>query len=298
MRRLCFSLLIFLSFLILSTSLSIGDSIEYLYDDSGRLIKVTNPETNMRVLYQYDEVGNLISISSETSVAQSLPPTLEGIDPDILLIGTNNYVTITGHNLLTTNSVASDNPNIIIKDIAAINTRINATLSIASAATSGQSVLTVTTSNGSTNIPVNLYGVNVTPPAISIFTTGSSNSGDVSASLIPSAPHDFRAAIKNNNPDIISLQPTVIMPGGGSANFTIHALKQGTGIIEIGNAQTPVYVLEGGNISLMTSPVCVTIDTIPAGLLIGSASNPVSVQWLSISNAIVISAPVCIQISN
>lgn len=129
-----FLTIIFISIfqIIISSPLSFGDSVDYLYDDAGRLARVT--KGNERLLYQYDEVGNLLSISRENSAPKASPPVLSGIDPDIFLIGSTFNVMITGQNLLTTSSVTTDNPNVTVKFIAALNTKVNIVLSVASTA--------------------------------------------------------------------------------------------------------------------------------------------------------------------
>ncbi len=149
------SILFLLCISVILPSFAIADEVNYLYDDTGRVVRVL--KGTERLLYQYDEVGNLLSISEETSTPQALPPVLQGIDPDIFLIGSNYYVTLTGQNLLTTTSITSDNPNITIKNIAAIDTKIHALLNVASSAFPGQANITVTTSYGSASIAINLY---------------------------------------------------------------------------------------------------------------------------------------------
>jgi len=113
-----------MALLFLLPSTVSGDNAEYFYDDIGRRIRVING--NERALYQYDEVGNLLAISKEDSPTQSLPPVITGINPDIFIVGSAHYVTITGRNLLTTSSVTSDHPDITIRNIVAIDSKIRA----------------------------------------------------------------------------------------------------------------------------------------------------------------------------
>ncbi|MBI4654125.1 MAG: hypothetical protein HY752_03930 [Nitrospirae bacterium] len=322
-----FLLLIF----IISPSISIAGSVDYFYDDSGRLVTVTDTTNNTRLLYQYDEVGNLLSIYKETSDPQALPPAIYSIDPDIFLIGETYNVVITGENFLTTSSVTSDNPNITIKFIAAIDTKISAILSIADTASPGQANITVTTSYGSASIPINLYGVNIAPNEISLF-PGSNVS--LSVSLTPSAPEDVEVKINNNNPDIIETPPSATIPAGGNVAFTVTAVKGGAGTINIGNAEAIVYVIGGDEDSrgalIEAKPVSVSIGNVPSGTVISSmpvsvnigyvpegtvissnpvsvnigyipegsiiSSSPVSVQWLEIANGIIVSQQVSIDI--
>jgi YD repeat-containing protein len=304
---------------------STGDSVEYFYDDSGRLVRVV--KGTERILYQYDEVGNLISISKEDSTPQELPPVLQGIDPDIFLIGGNYNVIITGQNLLTTSSVTTDNPNITVKFITAIDTKINAVLSISNTASPGSANLTVTTSYGSASMAINLYKAKIVPEAISLFPVSTAS---LSVSLTPSASKDLKVAVINKNPEIIDTQSYAVIPAGGSGNFTVKAIKEGTGTIEVGSTEATVFVVgEGGlidaapvsvliipvpdNALIYSSPVSVHIGGVYIGevlslsngvsiawpvIMNSSTSLPVSVKWTVVQGAITVSMPVCVKIEN
>ena len=294
---------------VLLISPAFADEVNYFYDDSGRLVTVTNTANNTRALYQYDEVGNLIAIFNETSIPQALPPVLQGIEPDIFLIGGTYNVIITGQNLLTTNSVTSDNPDITIKFIAAIDSKIIVVLSIANIASPGQANITVTTSYGSASMTINLYKANITPAAISLFPA---NSASLSVSLTPSAPKDVTVTITNKNPDIVNTPYSVTIPAGGSGSFTVDALKDGTGIVGIGNAEATVFVV--GNDSLIASaPVSVLFGSVPDSTVLHSSpvtvtfsgavadgtvlsSMPVSILWDIASGGTVVSLPVGVEI--
>lgn len=307
-----FKLLILLCVFALLPSLSAGDSIEYLYDANGRLIKA-NKADNTRVLYQYDEVGNLIGIYKETSASQPLPPVLSGINPDIFLIGESYNVVITGQNLLTTTSVTSDNPDVMINFTAAIDSKVIAVLSIADSASAGQANITVTTSYGSASMTINLYVANITPEEISLFP---GSTATMAVSLNPSASRDVTVEVNNKTPDIIDTPSSVTIPVGGSGDFTVKALKGGTGTINIGNAEAIVYVIGGDDDSrgaiIESAPVSVSIGDVPSDTVISSmpvsvnigyisegsiiSSSPVSVQWLEIANGITISQQVSVEI--
>jgi len=273
-------------------SLSTGDSVDYFYDDNGRLVKATK-SSNLRILYQYDEVGNLISIIKETNTPQALPPVLQGIDPDIFLIGTNYYVIITGQNLLTTSSVTSDNPSIIVNFITAIDTKILATFFISNNVSPGQANITVTTSYGFASMSINLYQANILPPKeISLFP---SNTATMSVNLIPSAPNDLNVAIINKNPDIVYTQSSLTIPSGGSADFTVNALKGGAGVITIGNSEANIYVIERGIVA--SNPVSVSMGSVPNNTLINSSPVSVMIDTLP-DGSFIFSKPVCVMIES
>ena len=265
-------ILISLHIFLLTPSLLFADSVEYLYDDLGRLVRVTKPD-NTRVLYYYDEVGNLLSITKETSTPQALPPMVQGIDPDIFLVGGAYNIAITGQNLFTTSSIATDNPDISVKLTAAIDTKIVAVLSISSGASSGQANLTVTTTYGSASMTINLYKLAIMPEVMGLFPGKTSS---FSVSLTPSAPEDLKVAVINNNPDIIETQSSVTIPAGASAGLTVKALKGGGGTINIGGTEAMVYVFEDG--ALMNAmPVSVYIEESKSVSGAATTSLPVSV---------------------
>jgi YD repeat-containing protein len=243
-----------LSILLVNASPASSDQINYSYDDAGRLIKVQNDSES--VLYQYDEVGNLLSIIKENSTGQALAPVLQNIDPDIFVIGQDYYVTLTGQNLLTTSGMTSDNPGVTVKFVAALDSMITATLSLAAGTSPGPANLTVTTSYGSATMPINLYKVNMTPTALLLF-LGSSPT--MTVSLTPSSPKDVTAEIDDQNPDIINAQPSVTIPAGTNANFQITTIKTGTGVLKVGDAEATAVVI-GDSIS--SPPVNVSLGAI------------------------------------
>ncbi len=93
-----FIIILSLSILSIAPASSFGVSVQYFYDDIGRLI-ATVSDTGDVTIYIYDEVGNLLSISKDTFSPN--PPVIQSINPDILFIGTATLVSITGQNLLT-----------------------------------------------------------------------------------------------------------------------------------------------------------------------------------------------------
>ena len=97
-------------------------SSEYFYDDLGRLARVVQGTTG--VIYNYDELGNLISTTSATTSGGS--PVLTAINPNVLFVGSRMLVTITGQNLLTTETVTANGGHIYITDVVVTDTRITA----------------------------------------------------------------------------------------------------------------------------------------------------------------------------
>jgi hypothetical protein len=258
-----------MALLFLFPSFVSGDTAEYFHDDVGRLIRVING--NERALYQYDEVGNLLAINKENSPAQSLPPVITGINPNIFIVGSAHYVTITGQNLLTTGSITSDNPDITIKSVVAIDSKIQAVFNIPGNVQPGQTTITVITTYGSANISINIHRVTLIPESLSVFPT---NAATISAGLTPAASGDLHLAVINKNSNIINAQSFVDILSGGNAAITVVGLKKGTGIIQMGSAETTVFVL--GDDVIYAMPVSVSIGVIPGNSM--AEAPPVSVS--------------------
>ncbi|MBI5641302.1 MAG: RHS repeat protein [Nitrospirae bacterium] len=288
---------------------SFGDSVDYLYDDAGRLIRVSKPD-NTRLLYYYDEVGNLLFISGETSIPQALPPVLQTISPELFLTGAIQYVTIRGQNLLTTSGISTDNPNLTFSKVVAMDTAIHAMLSSGSATVPGQATVTVSTSYGTANITIDLHKANITPAAVSLFTICTA---PMTVDLTPAATKDLNVVIRNNNPDIVDAQAaSVVIPAGGTAGFTIRAVREGIATISIGNTDATVYVTQVNALDIESAPVAVSIGYVPADTLIHSIpvnvnfelyggsvmySDRVSVSMPMTANPF-LSRPVCVKILN
>lgn len=57
---------LFLFFLVMCPAFAYSDSVDYLYDDAGRLRTVIDDQSN-GLFYQYDEVGNILGITKRTA---------------------------------------------------------------------------------------------------------------------------------------------------------------------------------------------------------------------------------------
>ena len=142
------TIFILISLFILISS-SFADEINYFCDETHRLANVAGD--SRRAHYQYDEAGNLFSIITENSTAQTVPPVLQSIAPDIFSIGNSYRVVVTRQSLLSTTSITSSDPNVTITNVAAIDSTITATLSVAGSASPSQVTLTVSTSSSVMN---------------------------------------------------------------------------------------------------------------------------------------------------
>lgn len=238
-------------------SVSLGDSAEYFYDDSGRLSRVVNGTSG--IIYKYDELGNVVSATTATT--EDASPVITSINPSVLFVGTTLIVTITGQNLLTTESVTSNNGLVLITNVTATDTQITAEMYALSA---GSDTITVTTRNGTPNtaeINVTLSSSNLTlsPGQVAL---APSSSGTVTATISPPLSSALTINLVSNAPSIASAPQTVTIPSSGSASFTVDALQNGVDIISAGDANFVVFVespFTGDVAGLSASNVSVSI---------------------------------------
>ncbi|KAF0145009.1 MAG: hypothetical protein FD156_1336 [Nitrospirae bacterium] len=256
LRRLIAYLLV-ICLLLLIPSLSFASDGNYIYDDTGRLIK-TISETGEVATYNYDGVGNLISITTHT-ISQN-PPALNSINPDIVFLNSTIDVTITGANLFTTQSITSDNAGISISNISATDSTITASLTISWGAPLGQANINVTTFYGSASIPIIVYKLILEPGAAYLLT---GETVTISAGITPSASRDLNLAIINETPDVIEASQSIIIPSGGNGTFTVRALSQGTGIVAVGGVIGTVFVTPplSGDVATSGAPVSVYMES-------------------------------------
>ena len=106
-----------------------GASVQYIYDDLGRLTKVVDPSGNVAT-YNYDAVGNLLSITRSTSSPSALA--IFGFSPAQGSVG--QTVVIQGQNFSST--------------LSANAVQFNGTAATVTAATANS--LTVTVPTGAT----------------------------------------------------------------------------------------------------------------------------------------------------
>ncbi len=244
----------------ISPSLSSAGSVNYIYDDTGRLIKVIS-ETGDTAIYNYDAVGNLISITRAT--AQQLPPVLQSISPDVVFTRNINPVTVsitlTGENLITTENIWSDNSGIVVNYFTAADTSITVNATVLSDASLGATKINVSTLYGSASIPLNVAKLYFDPAEVAVIP---GTTADITA-RIEGLSKDYTVTLNNQNPDIISVPASINIPAGGSAAFTVNALKEGTGVITTAqNAGVTIYVSQpfAGETLTTAKPVSVGLQ--------------------------------------
>lgn len=267
--RFGFLLCLFLLF-FLAGSVS-ADTVNYVYDNLGRLA-MTVSSNGTKILYTYDQAGHLIS-ASRMSVNEQ-PPMLTGISPAIAFIGTEVSITMTGENLLTTESVKTDNPGLRIVNFSTTDNKISINAQLQNTAATGLATFTVTTLTGSASISLNLLSLTFMPTQI-VVTPGTSESVSVHIDGLTS---DYNLPLTNENPAAVSAPQSVVVPVAGSTTFTVNSIAQGSSVIAAGNSAVSVFVSEpfAGTLMAGSRPVSVLVSNpFQNGSI---ASRPVSVE--------------------
>lgn len=279
--------ILLLSLVLISTVSA--EKVDYIYDNLGRVIKAVS-ETGEVATYNYDAVGNLISITTQT-ISES-PPALYSINPDIVFQNSTIDVTITGANLFTAETVTSGNAEINVSSISATDSAITALLTISRGASLGQTNINVTTLYGSASIPLFVYKMTLDPGTIYLL---KGETAIITAGITPSVSRDLNLSIKNKNPEVIEASGSVAIPSGGNGTFTVRALSQGTGIVDVGGVIGTVFVTPPltGAVSTSSAPISVYIE--PSSVDAATISAPVSAYMEPlISDAVEAGAPVSV----
>jgi YD repeat-containing protein len=288
-KSLALLLFIFILLLLPFPSAHAGNTVQYIYDDLGRLSKAADENGNYAV-YEYDGVGNLISISR--GITSTNPPTLQSISPDVLFTGATTNAVITGQNLLTTREVASENPSLSIKILATTDTEVNIEITTSSAALPGNTNISVRTAYGSANMGISLLNLSFSPSQLAL-TPGSS--GNITATIAPVLGRELSVTINNSNAAVASIPQSVTIPSNGTTTFSVAALAEGVSILNPVGSKTvfaTIFVTQafttepGETVTSNAAPVSVYIEQ-PASVEGTTATVPVSV---SISQPVDVSA--------
>ncbi|MDO9287870.1 MAG: hypothetical protein Q7T83_03675, partial [Thermodesulfovibrionales bacterium] len=81
----------------------------------------------------------------------------------------------------------------------------------------------------------------------------------ISAGITPSISRDLNLSIINKTPDIIEASQSIMIPSGGNNTFTVRALSQGTGFVDVGGVIGTIFVTPplSGDVSTSGAPVSV-----------------------------------------
>jgi YD repeat-containing protein len=302
--------LFLIAFVCLScASAALADEINYFYDDAGRLVVVTNPSTNAQFLYQYNAVGNLLGISSGT--LNTAPPVLDSISPGVLVKGSKAVVIITGQNLVTTQNLSSDNPDITIYVLSVSDTEIKAAVIIPLSAVTGAVHFTAVTLYGSDSIQASITDSTLHfSPAYLALSSGIR--GDITATISPPVDADIPIMLRNSNPATMSAPRFFTIVSSGTSDFSVDPLYAGYSSISSGEAETIVSVSESTTANAL--PVSIfkeqeqtgtsTVNAFPVSVYKAMQSTitfqalPVSVyREIGYGNPVVVTLPVSTQIS-
>ena len=267
-------------------------SSDYFYDDLGRLARVMQGTSG--VIYTYDELGNLVSTTSTTT--SGAPPVLTAINPHVLFVGSRMLVTITGQNLLTTDTVTAEGGLVSIKGVIATDTRITAEMTALAA---GSETIKVATRSGATatiNITLSSSTLSFSPGQLALTPA---TSGALTATISPPINSPLTININNNATSIVSVPQTVTIPASGSVSITVNALQVGVATIGSGGLIAVVFVANpfvwdvNENVLGNSANVSVLIDS-PLG------TSPISASSVSVaieapySSAVETAAPVSV----
>ncbi len=117
----------------------------YVYDDQGRLVRMVDVAQNQCATYQYDAAGNLLAITRGADCLQ--PPVIQNVAPDNVNVGETVCLAITGAHLLGA-GVTINRPEILISDVRASDSSIQACLTVPLFTVVAGARLTVTTPFG------------------------------------------------------------------------------------------------------------------------------------------------------
>jgi hypothetical protein len=280
--------------LILSTGTPVfADSVNYFYDDLGRLSRVVKGSAG--AVYQYDELGNILSVFNASTGGSS--PVITGIIPNVLLVGTTMIVNISGSNLLTTDTVSANGGLVSIDNVTATDTLVRAEMTAHSA---GSETIRVTTRNGTPNyaqtgVSLTASTLTFSPSQLALVPGGT---GTLTASISPPLAGPLVINLQSSNTAVATVPQSVTVPTGGSLSFTVTALQTGSTTVSSGGLGSVVFVespFTGDVSSLAANRVSVQFDS-PQGNSV-KAANAVSVAIdVSMDNAITAANPVSVVI--
>lgn len=277
LRGIILICLLIISIPTILPSSSEAGSMQYLYDDAGRLTAAVS-DTGDAVIYIYDEVGNLLSITR--NAINPTPPVIQGISPDVLFIGSTTPVVITGQNLLTTKEVMADNTFLSIRILSVTETQVKCEITVSAQALPGTVTLSVDTLYGSANVQAGLTLSQLTlGPGLQSLAPG--GSGNIAATIAPSLGRAETIQIRSSDSSIVTAPQSVTIPASGTVLFPVSALMEGVANISSGSPVATVVVTtstftpeSGEQLTSAGRPVSVYIDSPLTGS--ATAASPVS----------------------
>jgi hypothetical protein len=316
---LLFSFLSVLSFTLCNPSAVSADTIQYYYDELGRLTQVINGSNITN--YNLDEVGNVVSVING-SLADT--PSVTAASPTALLVGVKTPVVFSGQNLLSAGSVAALGNNIIVNSVTFEANKIT-TMLTAQSAGSETVRITFRDNNQTTHqTSFDTFAATVTMNP-SLVVAQPNTTFTTTISLNPHLSYPVTIWLRTSNATVATVPATITIPAGETASLQINTLSEGvSNITNLNNVAYGLVVSEkpvDGNgvtslpVSVMIMPsvqsVPGIIATVPVSVTIApsvqqpaasvSTSRPVSVSIMpsasTIAPSVTIAPPVSVIIS-
>ena len=268
---------------VVTASPAASTEVRYFYDALGQLSRVVGPSAGN--VYRYDEVGNLLTVTSLTTTAA--PPVLDSVTPNVLFVGKPQLVKISGQNLLTAESVASENPDVLIGYVSVRDTELVAEMLPVSP---GSATFTVTTAYGTDTIDVDVAtsSLAIKPGQTALLPNGSAL---LHLTVSPPLTVPVTFNIDNSRPSVASLPATVTIPVSGSTDLSVNGLSAGLSMITIGPEMAAVFVELPEQVTvdkLPSRPVSVYVQSSPdlaTSASTGKISVAVAPSWTGVTDA-------------
>ena len=272
-KLICLAML--LTTFSLKLSLSYADTVQYFYDELGRLIQVVNNSTITD--YSYDEVGNILSVSNGSLTDT---PSITSVTPNTLVVGTRSVVTFAGQNLLSFRNMSSLGGNTVVSGTSISANQITAMLTAQNAGADTLKVSFRDNANTThqTNITAVAAAVVMTPP---LAVAPPNSVATMLVSLNPPLTADLTLNIKTDNPSVATVPYSITIPAGGAASLQINTKAVGAASITSLDGFTYGYVysekpIENGE--AVSYPVSVMIEPTVTSTPAVNVSRPVSVM--------------------
>lgn len=219
-----------------TVSTAASTQIHYYYDTLGQLSRVVGDTVGN--IYQYDEVGNLLTVAtSNTSVA---PPVIDSVIPNVLLVGNEQLVKISGRNLLSTNSVTSGSPGLVVGQYTLSDTELQVHLSATSA---GAATLRISTVYGTVDISLTCLDstLRILPGQLALLP---GQTGAMTVEMIPAPNETITFNIINNNVSMVEAPGTVTISTDGTGSFPVKGLAHGSSHLTVAGVNAVVFVAD------------------------------------------------------
>lgn len=130
-------------------------TFQYVYDSRNQLVRAID-STGIAITYTYDEVGNILNVSRST-IGNIPPPSISNVTPNRVNQGDTVQLSVSGASLLGA-QVATTHTGITVLSAFGEDTKATVNLAVASTATLGNAVLSLTTITGSAPINITVVG--------------------------------------------------------------------------------------------------------------------------------------------